>query len=126
MYLTLVISDIHLLRRVEHRAFTSDRFFWGTLAHLSNIVQTQDHVLRRYSNRCSIGRIQYIVGSQHQHLSFKNSLRPQWQVYGHLVTIEVRVESGTYQWVKTNCFSFNKLWLESLNPQAVQGRSTVQ
>jgi hypothetical protein len=33
----------------------------------------------------------------------------------HLVTIEVSVECGTYEWVQLDCLAFNKQWLESLD-----------
>ena len=45
---------------------------------------------------------------------------------GHLVTVEVCVECGTDEWVKLDCLAFNKLWLESLDAQTVQGWCTVQ
>jgi hypothetical protein len=36
-----------------------------------------------------------VVRRKHQHLSFQNGSIAQWQVNGHLVTIEVGVETGT-------------------------------
>ncbi len=44
----------------------------------------------------------------------------------HLVTVEVSVESCTYERVKLNCLSFYKLWLECLNTKPVKCRSTVK
>ena len=64
--------------------------------------------------------------SQHQQLSFQDSARAEWHVNGHLVTIEVGVESRTNEWVKLNCFSFDQLRLEGLDTQTVKGRSTVE
>ena len=96
VYLMLVVGNIHLLWRVEYRALACDRFLWSALAHLGDVVKPQDHVLRRYGNRCPIGRVQDIIGSQHEHLCLKDRLRPKGQVYGHLVTVKVGVERSTY------------------------------
>ena len=63
---------------------------------------------------------------KHQHLSFQNSFIAQWQVYSHLVTIEVGIERSTCQWMQLNSFTFNHLRLECLDTQTVQSRSTVQ
>jgi hypothetical protein len=32
----------------------------------------------------------------------------QWNVYRHLVTIEVGVKRSTYEWVKTDCLTFDQ------------------
>src|SRR5512142_865625 len=63
---------------------------------------------------------------KHQYLRFQYSCIAQWHVNSHLVTVEVGVERGTNEWVQLNSFTFNKFWLESLNTQTVQCRSTVQ
>ena len=44
----------------------------------------------------------------------------------HLVTVEVGVECRTCEWVKLNCLALDELWLEGLNTEAVQCRSTVE
>jgi hypothetical protein len=33
----------------------------------------------------------------------------------HLVTVEVSVERGTYEWVQLDCLTFDKYRLESLD-----------
>ena len=47
-------------------------------------------------------------------------------MHGHLVTVEVGVEGRTNERMKLDGFAFNENRLESLNAQAVKGRSTVQ
>ena len=44
----------------------------------------------------------------------------------HLVTIKVRVESGTSKRVELNCLALYHLWLECLNTKSVKGRGTVK
>ena len=44
----------------------------------------------------------------------------------HLVSVEVCVEGCTSQWMQANGLSFDHLWLEGLNAQSVQGRSSVE
>ena len=45
---------------------------------------------------------------------------------GHLVAVEVGVESRTYEGVHLNGITFDEHWLECLNAEAVQGRSAIQ
>jgi len=47
-------------------------------------------------------------------------------VYSHLVSIEVRVECGTYQGMQLDCLTFYQDRLKCLNAQSVQCRRTVQ
>ena len=47
-------------------------------------------------------------------------------MYSHLVSIEVRVECGTYQGMQLDCLTFYQDRLKCLNAQSVQCRRTVQ
>ncbi len=47
-------------------------------------------------------------------------------MYCHLVTVEVRVERSTDEWVKLNRFTFDEEWLECLDTKTVESRSAVQ
>ena len=44
----------------------------------------------------------------------------------HLVSVEVRVEGGTNEWVNLDRVTFNQDRHKGLNTESVQGRSTVQ
>ncbi len=46
----------------------------------------------------------------------------QRQMNSHLVAVEVRVESGTYQRMQLDCLAFNQNGLKGLDTQSVQGR----
>ena len=100
--------------------------FGSALARLGDVVQTQNHVLRRQRDRCAIRGVQDVVRSQHQNLGFEHSSVAQRYVDSHLVTVEVSVESRTHQGVQTDGLTFDELRLECLNTQTVQCRSTVQ
>ena len=47
-------------------------------------------------------------------------------MYGHLVTIEVSIERGTYQRMQLDGFTFHQNRFERLDTQTMQGRCTVQ
>ena len=47
-------------------------------------------------------------------------------MHSHLVSIEVGVERGTYQWMKLDCLTFYQDWLKCLNTKSVKRRGTVQ
>ena len=63
---------------------------------------------------------------EHKDLGLKHCSVSEREVYSHLVTIEVGVESRTYEWVETYSLTFHEFRLERLNTKAVQCRSTVK
>ena len=100
--------------------------FWCALTRFCDVVQTENHVLRRHCDRSTVSWVQDVMWSQHQDLSFKNCSVTEWQVNSHLVTVEVSVESCTYERVQSDSLTFNEFRLESLDTETVQCRSTVQ
>src|SRR5690625_2676520 len=90
------------------------------------MVQTDDHILRWDGYGATIGWFQDVIRRQHQQTCFSLSFGTQWQVNCHLVTVEVRVERGTNERVQLNGFTFDQLWFERLNAQAVQSWRTVE
>ena len=89
---TLVHSDGTLLFAVERQSFALHA---GTL--LGDIIQTKNHVLRRYGDRIAVSRVEDIVRAEHEQLCLEDSLVAQRKVHGHLVTVEVSVEAGAGQ-----------------------------
>ena len=63
---------------------------------------------------------------QHQDLRFQDGSRSQRQVNSHLVTVKIRVESGTGQRVQLDRLALNHFRLEGLDTQTVERRSSVQ
>ena len=118
---TFVVSDFGFFGTIEFQSFTQ-----RTRAKFSNIIQSQNHILRRHSDRCTIGGVQDIMSTQHQQLSFKNSLISERQVNSHLVTVEVSVKCCTSERMQLDSLTFNHFGLERLNTQTVQRRGTVQ
>ncbi len=106
--------------RTERLAFADCAFF-----DRGHEVQTDDHVLGWGSNRTTIGWLEDVVRCEHQHAGLGLSLDRKRKVNGHLVTVEVSVERGTYERVKLDCLAFNKLWFEGLDAETVQGWCTV-
>ena len=47
-------------------------------------------------------------------------------MYSHLVSIEVGVERCTYEWMKFDCLTLYKDWLEGLDSKSVECRSSVK
>ena len=72
------------------------------------------------------GGVQDVVGAQHEELSLHDGGVSEGQMDGHLVTVKVRVESGTGQGVQLDGLALDHAGLEGLNTQTVQGRCTVQ
>ena len=122
----LIVGNNHFLRRIELKAFSSYNFALGCTARFGHIVKTKYHILRRYGDRRTIGRVEDVMGREHQQLSLKNCGVAQWHMYSHLVTIEVSVKARTHQRVQTDGFTFNQLGLECLDTQPMQRRSTVE
>src|SRR3569833_1642347 len=120
-----VEGNDHLFSRIERQTFTFYNARIIGLAAFSDTVKTKHHVLRRYRNRRTIGRVQDVVRSQHQYLGYQYSGITKRYIHGHLVTVKVSVECGTGQWVQLDSFTFNQLWLECLDTQTVQCRRTV-
>ena len=117
----LVVSNNCFFWRIEISSFA-----FCTRHTLSNIVQTEHHILRRHLDWSTVGRVQNVVRRQHKNLSFQHGSIAKRQVNSHLVTIEVGVECRTSKWVKLDSLSFNHLRLECLNTKTVQCRGTVQ
>ena len=117
----LVVSEDCLRNGRECATFTGSTFLHG-----GEVVQTNDHVLRRQGHGTTIRRLEDVVRSKHQDASFGLSLNRERKVNSHLVTVEVSVERSTHERVKLNSLTFNELRFECLNTEAVQGWCAVQ
>ena len=63
----LVVSDDRLLGTIESKAFAFD-----ALAGLGDIVQTENHVLRRHGDRSAVRGVQDVVRTEHEQLGLQN------------------------------------------------------
>ena len=97
-----------------------------TFACGGQVVQANDHILRRHSYRTTVRRLQDVVRGEHQNACLSLSLGRERQVNRHLVAVEVSVERRTHERMQLNSLTLNQLRLERLNTQTVQGRCTVQ
>ena len=93
---------------------------------LRQAEQPDDHVLGGHGHRLAVGRLEDVVGGQHQDPRLGLRLRRQRQVHGHLVTVEVRVERGADERVNLDGLALDQLRLERLDAEPVQRRCPVQ
>ena len=66
------------------------------------------------------------MGAHHQRVSFHLGFDRQGQVNGHLVTVEVRIETFADQGVQVDGIAFDECWFEGLDTHAVERRVSVQ
>ena len=64
--------------------------------------------------------------AEHEELSLEDGGIAQREMHGHLVSVEVSVERRTCQRMQLYGLALDKLGLECLDTQTVQGRGTVQ
>ena len=108
-------------RRAERAAFAL-----GAGLGLGQVVDAEDHVLRRHGERQAVGRRKNVVRAEHQHRGFHLRFGRKRNVHGHLVAVEVRVERGADERMDANGLAFDEHGLERLNAEAVQRRSAVE
>ena len=96
------------------------------LVHDRQIVEAENHVLRRNDDRRAVCRMQDVVGRHHQHAGFKLGFERQRHVNGHLVAVEVGVEGRADERMQLDRLAFDQDGLEGLDAQAVQRRRAVQ
>ena len=124
--LTFLVRNAYLFWGVTGHALALHRLILGALADFGHVVQAQNHVLRRYRNRCSVRWVKDVVRCQHEQLRFQDGRASEWQVNRHLVTVKVSVECCTCERVQLNGLAFDQLGLERLDTQTVQRWCTVE
>ena len=98
----------------------------GTVRLQGQVVDAEDHVLRRDGDRAPVGRRQDVVRRQHQDPGLGLRLGGQRHVHGHLVPVEVGVERRADERVDLDRLALHEHRLERLDPQAVERRRPVQ
>ena len=96
------------------------------VASSGQVVQTDDHVLRRNRQRTTVSRRFDVVGREHQHAGLSLGLGSERHVHSHLVAVEVGVEGGADQRMQLDGLTLDEHGLKGLDTQAVQGRCAVQ
>ncbi len=118
---TLVLGQDRLAHRTERTSLTG-----CTLLDRGQVVEADDHVLRRQGDRTTVRRLQDVVRREHQHAGLGLSLDRQRQVDSHLVTVEVGVERRADERVQLDGLALDELRLERLDAQTVQRGCTVE
>src|SRR5579863_4339678 len=93
---------------------------------LGEVVDAENHVLRRNDQWHTARRRQHIARAEHQHGSLNLRLRRKWNVHGHLVAVKVGVERRADQRMDADRLAFDQYRLECLNTQTVKCGSAVQ
>ena len=118
---TGVEGVLHLVDGAEDHAFANHAF---TLK--GRVVETQDHILRRYDDRRAVCRRQNVVRGHHQNTRFQLGFQRERDVNGHLVTVEVGVEGRADQRVQLDRLAFDQDGFKRLNAKTVQRRRAVE
>ena len=90
------------------------------------VVDADDHVLRRRGERTAVRRRLDVVDRQHEDAGLGLRLGGQRQVDRHLVAVEVGVERGADQRVQADGLALDEHRLERLDAEAVQRRRAVE
>jgi hypothetical protein len=122
--------QVHLagVERVAHLVDIGEdhAFALHALTLQRDVVEAQDHVLRRNDDRRAVGGRQNVVRRHHQDARLKLGFKRERHVHGHLVAVEVGVEGRADQRVKLDRLAFDQHGLERLDAEAVQRRRAVQ
>ena len=89
------------------------------------VIGAQHHILRRHRHRPAVGKLQKVIGRQHQEAGLGLCLGGKRYVNRHLVAVEVGIECGTNQRVQLQRTALYQDRLKRLNTQTVQRRRTV-
>ena len=101
-------------------------FALGAGLGLGQVIDAENHVLRRNGQRQTVRGRQNVARAEHEHGRFDLGFRRKRNVHGHLVAVKVRVERGADERVNADGFAFDEDRFERLNAEAVQRRSAVE
>ena len=116
------------LQRLMHFDHVGDHHAFAGFAFLQHrqIIEAEDHVLRRDNDRLAVGGRQDVVGRHHQDARFQLCLEAQRHVHGHLVAVKVGVECRADERMKLDCLALDQDRFERLNAETVKRRCAVE
>src|SRR5208282_81543 len=101
-------------------------FSLGAGLGLRQVIDAEDHVLRRNGERQTVRGRQDVARAEHEHRGFHLGFRRKRNVHGHLVAVKVRVKRGADERVNADGFAFDEDRFKRLNTKAMQRRSAVE
>src|SRR5262249_44658135 len=113
-------------RAAEHHAVSRFDGLALLASRGGQIITAHDDVLTGTDDRLAVGWTENVIRRHHEHGRLDLRFDGQRQVNGHLVAVEVRVESFANQGMDSDRISFDQDGLEGLNTHAVQGRSAIE
>ena len=113
--------QVSFLQGGEGHAFTF------TIGQFDRYVKTShDRILRGAHDRLAIGRGKDVIGGHHQGMGFHLGLDGEGEVNGHLIAVEVSIESLAGQRVQVNGITFHQDRFKGLDSHAMQRWSTIE
>src|SRR5437667_5204765 len=122
----VVVGNPDLLRVGEEAPLAPHRALRRAQALLGEVVDAEDHVLRRHRERRAVRRREDVVRGQHEHLGLELRLHRERHVHRHLVAVEVGVERGADERVDLDRLALDQDGFEGLNSKTMKSRSTVE
>ena len=109
------VSEHTLVDRREDHPFADDA--WERIHR--DVIASHNDILRRTDNRLAACGAEDVVGGEHQGMSFDLRFKRKGKVNGHLVAVEVGVESLANERMQLDGVSFDEHRFESLDTHAV-------
>ena len=129
----LIFSLLPFLGRIEGSIRMSSFFFRREVDfvvsccfHDGQVIGSEDHILRRNSNRLAVFCRKDVIDGKHQRSCFGLRFYGQRQMACHLVTVEVGVVARTYERMQFDCTAFPEDRFKCLDTESVKCRSAVQ
>ena len=126
IHVLVVVGDPDLLGVGKQPLLPAHRPLRRREPLLGEVVEAEDHVLRRHGQRRAVRRREDVVGRQHQHLRLELRLHRQGNVHRHLVAVEVRVEGGADERMDLDRLALDQDRLEGLDAQPVERGGPVE
>ena len=119
--LMILIGDHRLIYIFKRHSLALD-----ARSFLCQIIYSKDHILGRNCHSAAIGGLQQVIWRQQKETALRLGFYGQGKMHSHLVTVEVGIESRTYQRMQLNGLALHQCRLKGLNAKTVQGGGAVQ
>ena len=124
---TIANSTKCMCRNSRSRIFEDFSFADISINCLCNPIAPKNDIKKFcHDSRIAVSRLQNVFVRCHDLFCFHLCFFGKWHVDGHLVSVEIGVESGTDKRVYLDSITFDQNWTECLNTKTVQCRCAVQ
>ena len=112
------VAQTNRSEQFDFAGFESERNVFGSAEYaafalgagfgLGQVIDAENHVLRRNGQRQTVRGRKNVARAEHEHRGFDLGFRRKRNVHGHLVAVKVRVERGADERVNTDGFAFDE------------------